>query len=175
MALMYKWREGTRVQGVKAQAVGDELMRIRDRDGKLETHTIVEEARNQESPLHPAFEWDDTKAAEEYRLAQARHLTKALVVVTPDEPFNSNIPVFVHVAESHGEQGYYQSAQVAVSNPDEWALAIARASDVAQSAVKALSNLRRLAERKGGRTLTLITKAEKSMATAKTALDQLAG
>jgi hypothetical protein len=39
---------------------------------------VVEDARPIDSPMHDAFEWDDSKAAIEYRLEQARHLIRSV-------------------------------------------------------------------------------------------------
>ena len=41
-------------------------------DGKLTAQAVVDAAREEGSPLHGFFEWDDNKAANEYRLLQAR-------------------------------------------------------------------------------------------------------
>ena len=41
--------------------------------------SILEYARNENSELHKCFEWDDTVAAEKYRLQQARNIVCNLV------------------------------------------------------------------------------------------------
>lgn len=45
---------------------------------------IVETARDRKSPLHKYFEWDDSKAAHEYRLTQARFLVVSIGIETQD-------------------------------------------------------------------------------------------
>ena len=73
--------------GVDAQTAGEELDRIRQEHGTLEPGTVVDEARPDEAPLHPAFEWCDPKAAELYREHQATHLIKQVrVIVPPRDP-----------------------------------------------------------------------------------------
>ena len=42
--------------------------------------SVVEAARETTSVLHPYFEWDDSKAAARYRLAQARQLIRTIFV-----------------------------------------------------------------------------------------------
>lgn len=42
--------------------------------------SILEFARNENSELHKCFEWDDTVAAEKYRLQQARNIAKGNLV-----------------------------------------------------------------------------------------------
>lgn len=39
---------------------------------------IVDAAKHRESPIHDAFEWDDSVAATEYRKEQARELLRAV-------------------------------------------------------------------------------------------------
>jgi hypothetical protein len=49
--------------------------------GILIPSVVVDAARPVESPLHSRFEWDDGKAAEEYRIWQARQLISVMVHV----------------------------------------------------------------------------------------------
>lgn len=66
-----------RIDGIEdrlAQKIGDSL----DALGKdFKPHDVVEAASHPGSPLNPFFQWDDTKAAAEYRLSQARNLIQA--------------------------------------------------------------------------------------------------
>ena len=74
--------------GVDAQTAGSELDRIRRRDGTLRPDVVVDEARPKDAPLHPAFEWRDPVAAEQWREHQASTLIKVVRVVpaAPVEP-----------------------------------------------------------------------------------------
>jgi hypothetical protein len=74
--------------GVDAQTAGSELDRIRRRDGTIVPAVVVDEARPEEAPLHPAFEWRDPVAAEQWREHQAATLIKVVRVVpsAPVEP-----------------------------------------------------------------------------------------
>ena len=47
---------------------------LEDRKGRLTPTEVLDEARDPSSPLHPHFEWEDSIAAESYRLIQAREL-----------------------------------------------------------------------------------------------------
>jgi hypothetical protein len=49
---------------------------LTDDDGYIEPAAVVEEARDERSPLHSEFEWDDTRAAELHRLDTARSLIR---------------------------------------------------------------------------------------------------
>lgn len=77
-----------------------ELQRIiAQRNGVLTPADVVEEARPEGSVLHAHFEWDDSVAAEQYRLVQARDLIRRVTVTVSNasgEP--SRVRAFVHVA-----------------------------------------------------------------------------
>lgn len=51
----------------------------------LTTEAVVEAGRDEASPLHRFFEWDDEKAAGLYRKTQARHIMNHLVIVEGGE------------------------------------------------------------------------------------------
>ena len=76
--------EGDELLGIDAQTAGSELDRIRRRDGTIRPDVVVDEARPEEAPLHPAFEWRDPVAAEQWREHQARTLIKVVRVVPAD-------------------------------------------------------------------------------------------
>src|SRR5262245_7390575 len=172
--MVYQFRTGARVAGGDAQTAGDELARIQLRDGKIETATVVDEARPDEAPLHPVFEWDDAVAGEQYRLQQARLLVRA-VEVAPEKKDEEPLPAFVHVrAVSTDEPGYYQSSFVAVRNPDEWASAVEELRSKAASLVKSVEVLERLAENKPRRTRALVKKVAAATSATKAAIDGIA-
>ena len=49
-------------------------------DGLLKPETVVERARNPRSALHDKFTWNNTEAAHQYRLIQARNLIRVHVL-----------------------------------------------------------------------------------------------
>lgn len=151
----YSYREGARNTSVDAQAVGEELERIRsENDGKLLPQDVVEESRSEDAVLHPAFEWIDAVAAEEYRLNQARTLIRSVRVVTEAV----DRPAYVSVRVE--QQPYYQATEVAVQNVDEWASAVAGVMFKLQAAKSAVEDLERMAEGNVDRTAALIVAAE---------------
>jgi hypothetical protein len=87
----------------------DKLIEIAGKNGgRLTAEAIVEDARNPESILHECFEWDDSIAAELYRIEQARAMVRSVRVETVTEGGNSYmVPVFIRDPESEPrEQGY---------------------------------------------------------------------
>lgn len=74
-----------------AQKVCDELREIGE---EFTPEEIVEAAEDETKELHKCFEWDDTKAANSYRLYQARVLTSQIVFKREvDEVEISPVPI----------------------------------------------------------------------------------
>lgn len=62
------------------ERIVNELQRLADdHGGILQPQVVVDSARNPESPLHDHFEWDETEAARQWRLLQARNLIRVVV------------------------------------------------------------------------------------------------
>jgi hypothetical protein len=77
----FAWRAGYRA-AIPAQVVGERLAELEEiGGGHITPRQVVEDARSDESPLHPAFEWDDEEAAERFREDQARRLIRYCYVV----------------------------------------------------------------------------------------------
>lgn len=92
--------------------------------GPLTASRLLEEAAQEAHPLHDRFTWDDTEAAHQYRLQQARHII--VTVNWKPEGARRAIPVFVHVPEKQGE-GEYVLTEFAVTQPERWDRARAEA------------------------------------------------
>jgi len=80
----YKARATNRI-GIdddEAQLIGEALERIGEESGEAPgPESIVAAARRETSVLHEYFDWDDERAAHAHRLAQARQITRSVVVV----------------------------------------------------------------------------------------------
>jgi len=90
MGMVYKWKNGSRITGVDPTEAVERLSSIPARhgidEGGLSAEIVLDDSRDVTSPLHTVFEWDDEVAAEQHRLAQARHILNCVVVVkTTDE------------------------------------------------------------------------------------------
>lgn len=68
----YQWKLKGLAKGVDPSVAAEELQRLQNIHGTLSAELIVAEAKKKESVLHDMFEWDDNKAAFNYRLQQAR-------------------------------------------------------------------------------------------------------
>ena len=75
----YSWRGGFAYK-VPASTVGSALESIEARDGNVTSQSFLEYSRPEDSATHSMFEWDDTIAAEKYRLRQAGAIINQLEV-----------------------------------------------------------------------------------------------
>lgn len=77
MAMVFAaWKSGSRYSA-DAQKVAEEIYSIGE---SATTAQILDKARDEKSELHKCFEWNDTKAAESWRMQQARRLVCNLVI-----------------------------------------------------------------------------------------------
>jgi hypothetical protein len=82
MGMVYRWKEASSIRSISAQQAGEELERIRTfHNGRLNPAIVVDKARPANAPLHPCFEWDDRRAAEAYRVDQAKHIIRSVEVI----------------------------------------------------------------------------------------------
>lgn len=167
----YEWNR--RLAPIEADVVGEELERIRSKTGQLVPADVVSAARPKKSPIHAAFEWDDTLAGEKYRIHQARNIIRAVRVVSEgDDGESVSHPQFVHINRGHEDQ-YYQSAEVAVENVDEFVLAVNGLANKVAGAQRALDDLRAMAEGRGSETLALLACAASALATARESISRV--
>ena len=90
-----------------------EVEKIKGKDGIIHPQDLVEISRPFDAPLHDQFEWNDSKAAETYRIWQARQLI-AKVKITVEKV---EAPAFVNIKIENEkgaveEQGYFPIAKV---------------------------------------------------------------
>lgn len=114
----FEFAEGARFQAGEhpdANVVGRHIEMLREKfKGELTPEDILDDAKHDNSPLHSFFEWDDTAAAHQHRLQQARGLIRAVVAiyVREDRPAVKH-RAYVHIPE--GETSHYREASHAMS------------------------------------------------------------
>mgnify|MGYP003421519919 FL=1 len=105
-------------------------IRALEKRGRLTPETVLDTARNPKSPLHDQFEWDDTAAAHQHRLQQARVLIRSVVVnITVEEKTFSTVH-YVRDPLAEKSQGYV-SVEKLRSEPEN---AVAMLTSACQSA-----------------------------------------
>lgn len=111
--LRYKIAAGYTFPKENAAIYASELQRIRKETGEnLKPRAVVESAKDPDSPLHDAFEWDDTKAAQEWRVTQARRLLRSIHVVVERGEEDRSVRAFFRVEDPSGDTGYVSLAAV---------------------------------------------------------------
>ena len=51
-----------------------------EKSGRITAHAVLDAARPASSPIHDCFDWDDSEAAEKWRLEQARELIRRVKI-----------------------------------------------------------------------------------------------
>ena len=108
--MVYKFSYKATHYSVPAQQAGEYLQGLKEKHGELDKYILLEDSRAEDALLHNCFEWDDTKAAEGYRLNQAQSFITNITCVVVDDEGKDAEPVraFVNVADqSHAEKGSY--------------------------------------------------------------------
>lgn len=140
--IVAKWREGFSglFRGADAQKVADEISAI----GEAPTAAdIVDAARNEDSELHKCFEWDDSRAAELWRLKQARDVVHHLVYVEEKIPVDR--PEIRIRYMDNTERGYKEAKKI-VRNEDSYKALLAQAYSELRAFKARYSMLSELAE-----------------------------
>ena len=98
----YKWKLAGLGKGVDVALVVEELTRLQEVNRILTPEVVVRAAENSESVLHKLFEWDENKAAYNWRLQQARTILNNIevTIITDGEP--REIAVFEVTTRSEG-------------------------------------------------------------------------
>lgn len=98
-------------------AIRLEIERL-ERDGKIRPVDVVEAAKDEGSPLHECFTWDDSEAGHQYRLLQARNLLR-VYVVRPDVSDAPAVRAFVSLTTDRTQKdGGYRSIAKVMSDDD---------------------------------------------------------
>lgn len=81
-------------------------------NGRITPDAVIADAQDKESPLHGVFEWDDSKAAHQYRLEQARELIRSVKVeIVTSERIISTVR-YIRDPSAAGEQGYVEVSKI---------------------------------------------------------------
>jgi hypothetical protein len=116
--LTYRWKPGSRFKGDPVP-VAKALERIRVKNDGLKAEAVVREARKQTSVLHQYFDWNDSVAAEKWRIEQAGQIIRYIVVVHKgvDEEEDLCVRAFVSINDEDDEKSYTSIAH-AMGDPE---------------------------------------------------------
>lgn len=112
--MVYRWKT---VSGIKADAqqAGEQFEKLEKTVG-LTAQTVLDANREENTPLHDEFEWDDAVAAELHRLEQARLLIRMICVSPEKQEQNTNVRAFFKVSDANG----YESLNVIIKDEDKY-------------------------------------------------------
>lgn len=90
-----------------------EALRQLEVNGKLTAEDVVEAAKDEDSPLHEHFEWDEGVAAAKWRLEQGRQLIRAVEFRLVVGKTTTACPNYIRDPDSpQAQQGYVAIAKV---------------------------------------------------------------
>ncbi len=113
------WKNGTQHKVDAAEAhKAIEIVRKRN-GGEASAEAVVAAAKAKRNPLHPEFVWDDGKAADEYRLGQARHLVAHLVVIREEIATDRPQRVYEVIKQPQDPEKGRQRAKYAYRSTDD--------------------------------------------------------
>lgn len=106
VTMSFRVTPGARIRKADAAVLGEAFERLKA-SGPLTADRVLTEAMNARSPLHRYFEWDDEKAAHQFRLEQARRLIRSIEVVLEDAK-GKQVPMraYYSVKDAEGQRGY---------------------------------------------------------------------
>jgi len=119
--LKYVARSGFRISNRDAAILGPVFEKIPRK--KRTASNVVCIARKIKSPLHRFFEWDDTQAAREHRLYQARNLLNSYkVVIVSNGKESRPLPALIsvsHATQQHERTGEREYVTILELSRDE--------------------------------------------------------
>lgn len=123
-----------------------ELHRIAEKHGgKLRPVDVVKEARSKSSPIHSQFVWDDSVAAQRYRIWQARQLISVTVEYIGGGDEGKLHRVFVSLtSDRSGQGGGYRSINAVLANSDQRQRMLADALEEMERFQEKFSSLKEL-------------------------------
>ena len=123
--MVYSWKDQFSYK-IPAEVVGKEFEKLERKNGGVTRENVLDSARSSNSPLHELFEWNDTVAAEQYRLQQATTLICALHIEVDsqdDEP--QKLRAYVNVGDERS--GRFINIDTAFQNNETRDIVLERA------------------------------------------------
>lgn len=111
----YEWWDGYS-RTVDANTVGAVVEHLEEENGQVTKEDFLEVSRPEDAPTHTLFEWDDSVAAEKYRLDQSRKIITALRVVyeTKNEE-EIKVSAFIQTS-ADGNKTHYENIEDALKD-----------------------------------------------------------
>ena len=113
---VFKAKAGSKFNNSQAQVIGERLTE----KGMFKPEEVVTDATDEDSPLHPFFEWDDTEAARQHRISQARRMVASVQIVIkgPHEKERTRAVQSIDIKIEDKMQRRYIPMAVVVNSPE---------------------------------------------------------
>ena len=125
-AFSYEYAGNLGTHKVSAQVAGEVCAQLQQTEGGLTPQTLLDFSRDESSPTHCEFEWNDSVAANKYRLKQAQMLIIDIRVVTV-EATNGNKEKDRAFVVTPERKSAYVSLKTALDN-DNWRESLLRSA-----------------------------------------------
>lgn len=102
-----------------AQLVGEELEQIERNNAITPEHVVEYAERHKDSELYKCFEWDDSEAANKWRLQQARLVICSISLEIKEEPRKVQ-RVYVSIKDKDTEERTFKSINEVLKNDKEY-------------------------------------------------------
>jgi hypothetical protein len=117
------------------------LLELEDEHGRLTPELVVKAAAAPDHPLHSEFEWNDSVAAQRFRLAQARTLIRSVRYVETVTEYQTPAPSYVRDPDAEAEKQGYRSLTHLRTDEDAARSAIVREFSVAAAHLRRARNV----------------------------------
>ncbi len=107
---IYKAHIGSRISDKDATIIGERIETVFN--GQITATQLLNDAKSKTSPIHDYFDWDDTSAAHEYRLEQARRLIRAIDVIVISNGEEVDTKAFHHISVTDDKESYVSYNQI---------------------------------------------------------------
>jgi len=115
---LYKVKKGSIYSNKDAKIIGNCIENLmKDNAGEISAKQLLDTAKSIRSPLHKYFDWDDTKAAEKWRLHQSRQMLSSIVVTVNCDNIPKEQRCFVNVVND-SKENVYVPVLTAINKPD---------------------------------------------------------
>jgi hypothetical protein len=108
-----------------AQKCADEIMEICEELESATPQQILEKARDSNTELHKCFTWDDTEAAEKWRISEARAIVRNLKIIEQKSDKQSE-PTTIRVFYKTDNESGYKPTKLILKKPDEYKALVER-------------------------------------------------
>lgn len=108
-----------------ATKCANEIMEICEELESATPQQILEKAKDSSTELHKCFTWDNSEAAEKWRVQEARTIVRSLKIVE-EKPDKKPEPTTIRVFYKTDNESGYKPTKLILKKPDEYKMLVER-------------------------------------------------